>query len=126
MATRSTDGRSRRSAKGTSEVEMEHLNSRGEKSEKDEEFDQDDDSEFDEVSDVVEFHPGEEKILVRKLDWRVVGLVALLYLLSFLDRSSKSPLLMNEKYVIIDRLCRYWKCQNSRLDGRSEIDQQSI
>jgi hypothetical protein len=35
------------------------------------------------------FTSEEEKTVLRKLDKRVVGLVAFLYLLSFLDRSSK-------------------------------------
>lgn len=56
--------------------------------------DGEDDSDFDkgDSSLIGDFQPGEEKVLLRKLDWRVVGVVALLYLLSFLDRSSKSLL----------------------------------
>jgi hypothetical protein len=84
------DAKGSRRDRATGELEMEELTTQGEKSEKIGELDQDEsEEEFDEHSDAVEFSPGEEQRLVRKLDRKVVGLVAFLYLLSFLDRSSK-------------------------------------
>ncbi|KAF2671754.1 MFS transporter [Microthyrium microscopicum] len=38
--------------------------------------------------DVLEFTPLEKRTLLKKLNWRVVGLISFLYLLSFLDRSN--------------------------------------
>jgi hypothetical protein len=47
---------------------------------------------LDQVATAGGFAPEEEKSVVKKLDRRVVGLISLLYLLSFLDRSSKPSL----------------------------------
>ncbi len=47
---------------------------------------------LDQVETAGGFAPEEEKSVVKKLDRRVVGLISLLYLLSFLDRSSKLSL----------------------------------
>jgi hypothetical protein len=47
---------------------------------------------LDHLPDVI-FTRDEERAVMKKLDYRVVGLVALLYLLSFLDRSSKAQIL---------------------------------
>jgi hypothetical protein len=44
---------------------------------------------LDEVTVAGGFAAEEEKTILKKLDRRVVGLISLLYLLSFLDRSSK-------------------------------------
>jgi hypothetical protein len=72
--------------------EMDDLDPEGEKLfEKDvrrdsEDGDEDEDEGEDELGGA--FTIAEEKTVLRKLDKRVVGLVAFLYLLSFLDRSS--------------------------------------
>ena len=44
----------------------------------------------DDEDGLMSFTPEEEQVMLKKLNWRVVGLIAFLYLLSFLDRSSKS------------------------------------
>lgn len=43
-------------------------------------------SHADSISDTEEWTAEEEKAVVRKLDWRVVPLVTVLYLLCFIDR----------------------------------------
>jgi hypothetical protein len=55
------------------------------------------------------YTPDEERAVIRKFDRRLVLFVALLYMLSFLDRSSmcSSP----DREIPADS-SRYWKCQN--------------
>jgi hypothetical protein len=71
-------------------TEMSNLNAEGQRfNEKDAEdyrdnVDDGDDGEL----EMLEFTPQEERTLLKKLNWRVVGLISFLYLLSFLDRSS--------------------------------------
>jgi hypothetical protein len=55
------------------------------------------------------YTPDEEQAVVRKLDRKLVLFVALLYMLSFLDRSSALPFLCTNTTVDCDR---YWECQN--------------
>ena len=50
-----------------------------------------DHAEQDAAGDSAAYTPEEERVVVRKLDRRLVLFLALLYMLSFLDRSSKSP-----------------------------------
>jgi hypothetical protein len=70
--------------------EMDQLGPEGDKLfEKDVRRDSEDDDEDEDGLDGA-FTMEEEKTVLRKLDKRVVGLVAFLYLLSFLDRSSES------------------------------------
>jgi hypothetical protein len=61
------------------------------------------------------YTPDEERAVVRKFDRRLVLFVALLYMLSFLDRSSKviNPLYSRSSTDIR----RYWKCEDSRPRG---------
>lgn len=56
--------------------------------EKEEEYDNNDEDDKSSVQDWELFTPDEEKSLLRKLDTRLVLFLALLYMLSFLDRSS--------------------------------------
>ena len=56
--------------------------------EKEEEYDDNDEDDKSSVQDWELFTPDEEKSLLRKLDTRLVLFLALLYMLSFLDRSS--------------------------------------
>lgn len=55
------------------------------------------------------YTPDEERAVVRKFDRKLVLFVALLYMLSFLDRSSTLPFRCAKSTA--DRH-RYWKCQN--------------
>jgi hypothetical protein len=76
-------------AADTPAQEMEPLSQTGEKlpiEEVDEDEDLDDVDHLPEAEHTFE----QEKAIMKKMDFRVVGLVALLYLLSFLDRSSMS------------------------------------
>lgn len=77
--------------------EMDQLSPSGEKI-----LDRDNDSldDIDGLDEIPELDYDEnaEKAIIKKLDVRVVGLVALLYLLSFLDRSSK-PSVVNPVYM---------------------------
>jgi hypothetical protein len=67
--------------------EMDQLNDSGEKIlDGDNESSNDVDG-LDDISDI-DYDANAEKAVIKKLDVRVVGLVAFLYLLSFLDRSS--------------------------------------
>ena len=50
-----------------------------------------DHAEQDAPGDSTAYTAEEERVVVRKLDCRLVLFLALLYMLSFLDRSSKSP-----------------------------------
>ena len=69
--------------------EMDQLDAAGDKLfEKDVHHDSEDEDDDDGLGGA--FTLEEEKTVLRKLDKRVVGLVAFLYLLSFLDRSSES------------------------------------
>jgi hypothetical protein len=80
--------------------EMDQLSPTGEKlfekdaddllPDRDEDKEDVDDDDDDDYGRGGEFTPEEERVVLRKLDKRIVGLVALLYLLSFLDRSSRS------------------------------------
>jgi hypothetical protein len=85
--------------------EMEQLSQTGEKlpiKEVDEDEDLDD---VDHLPDA-DYTFEQEKAIMKKMDFRVVGLVALLYLLSFLDRSS-----MLEEFnglQTTNRDSRYW------------------
>jgi hypothetical protein len=74
------------------------------------------------------YTPEEESEVVRRFDRRLVPFLALLYLLAFLDRSSKSsyPTYWNSHFSASKHLChylftitRYWKCENSWTKGRS-------
>lgn len=60
------------------------------------------------------YTPDEERAVVRKFDRKLVLFVALLYMLSFLDRSSM--LLFSVFFPFWYRLTvgRYWECQNRR------------
>jgi hypothetical protein len=72
--------------------EMDELSPTGDKLfEKDVRRDEEDEDDDEDGLGAV-FTVEEEKTVLRKLDKRVVGLVAFLYLLSFLDRSSRSTL----------------------------------
>jgi hypothetical protein len=55
------------------------------------------------------YTPDEERAVVRKFDRKLVLFVALLYMLSFLDRSSEFVVSLHR--ISADRY-RYWKCQN--------------
>lgn len=67
-----------------------------------------------------EYTAEEEKEIVKRLDKRLVLFLALLYMLSFLDRSSNYSL----SHAFVPSMLiqiRYWKRQNCRFIGRSEI-----
>ena len=55
------------------------------------------------------YTPDEERAVVRKLDRKLVLFVALLYMLSFLDRSSTVPFHCTKSTAYRHR---HWKCQN--------------
>ena len=57
------------------------------------------------------YTPDEEKSVISKFDCRLVLFVALLYMLSFLDRSSKFLYLFNLSMLTP---VRHWKCKNCR------------
>ena len=57
------------------------------------------------------YTPDEEKSVISRFDCRLVLFVALLYMLSFLDRSSKSLDLFNLSMLTS---VRHWKCKNCR------------
>ena len=57
------------------------------------------------------YTPDEERSVIRKFDHRLVLFVALLYMLSFLDRSSMSLHLINYSGLTT---VRYWKCKDCR------------
>lgn len=57
------------------------------------------------------YTPDEERSVIRKFDRRLVLFVALLYMLSFLDRSSTSPIPLT---VWCSLAVRYWKCEDCR------------
>ena len=58
------------------------------------------------------YTPDEERSVIRIFDCRLVVFVALLYMLSFLDRSSKFSYLFNLSMLI---RVRHWKCKNCRI-----------
>jgi hypothetical protein len=63
----------------------------------------------------------EERAVLKKLDRRVVLFVALLYLLSFLDRSSEFPASLSSMFGVANAVvCRYWKCTHSGSRTRSQ------
>ena len=57
------------------------------------------------------YTPDEEKSVISRFDCRLVLFVALLYMLSFLDRSSKFLDLFNLSMLTP---VRHWKCKNCR------------
>jgi len=92
------------------------LKSQGEPcSEKEEEHDEDDEDDKSSVQDWELFTPDEEKSLLRKLDTRLVLFLALLYMLSFLDRSSTSSLNILGR-IVADRV----DIGNARVAGMSK------
>jgi hypothetical protein len=97
-------------------VEMEHLNPHGTRFAGKEGATpvDDDDMDFDMQMPHV-YSASEEKSVIKKLDRRVVLLIAFLYMLSFLDRSSKSPKFFHF-YSKLPRLTiyssRHWQCKN--------------
>ena len=65
----------------------------------------------------------EERRVVKKFDRRLVLFMALLYMLAFLDRSSKLLQIRYGALWILTncyRASRHWKCQNRGVDGRSK------
>jgi hypothetical protein len=99
------------------EQEMEPLSQSGEKLSAKEPDGLEDLDDVDHLPDT-DYTLEEENVIMRKMDKRVVGLVALLYLLSFLDRSS-----------MIKRICgllatncdpRYWQCEDCWSNARSQ------
>lgn len=58
------------------------------------------------------YTPDEERSVIRKFDHRLVLFVALLYMLSFLDRSSMSLHLINCSWLTT---VRYWECKDCRV-----------
>ena len=74
------------------ETEMERLSAQGQKILYEKEggnFRDRDGDDDDDEDEMLSFCPEEEQAVLKKLNWRVVGLIAFLYLLSFLDRSSE-------------------------------------
>lgn len=66
----------------------------------------------------------EERRVVKGFDRRLVPFLGLLYMLSFLDRSSGLFCSLHT-YIITfldtaNYICRYWKCENSRTSRRPE------
>lgn len=58
--------------------------------------------------------------VLRKVDYRLVPMLALLYLVAFIDRSnSKLAHFHDKNYCDIDGKCS-WKCQSRRLDDGPE------
>lgn len=57
------------------------------------------------------YTPDEERLVIRKFDCRLVLFVALLYVLSFLDRSSRLLYLFNRSMLTPTR---HWKRKNCR------------
>jgi hypothetical protein len=80
------------------------------------------------------YTPDEERAVVRKFDRKLVCFVALLYMLSFLDRSSMCPgpallpLSRNAIYCYITPLtnCRYWQCSDCRSRERPQSQLLSV
>jgi hypothetical protein len=69
----------------------------------------------------------EEREVVKAFDRRLVPFLALLYLLAFLDRSSKYREIESDWVeIILTAKCRYRKCQNCRATGRSPAFVQPI
>ena len=66
------------------------------------------------------YTPDEEQRVVGKFDRRLVLFVALLYMLSFLDRSSMLQYLSLAESMKTHKLINYrhWQCSNSRLGDR--------
>lgn len=62
------------------------------------------------------YTPEEERTVLKKLDRRLVLFMALLYMLSFLDRSSKC--FVSNAHSTLTSIYRYWKRKNSRLITR--------
>ena len=61
------------------------------------------------------YSPDEEESVIRKFDRRLVLFVALLYMLSFLDRSS---MFLIPADCSVLTACRYRKCEDCRVIGR--------
>jgi hypothetical protein len=104
-----------------SSAELDQLSPTGEKfPEKDV-----DDADLDDLDHLpdVEYTIEEERSLIRKMDIRVVGLVALLYLLSFLDRSS---MLGCKCERITLMFYRHRQCEDRRLDDRPETERRPV
>jgi hypothetical protein len=99
------------------EQEMGPLSQSGEKLSAKEPDGLDDLDEVDHLPDT-DYTTEEENVIMRKMDKRVVGLVALLYLLSFLDRSS----MVKRFYGLLTTNCdpRYWQCENCWSNARSK------
>lgn len=70
---------------------------------------------FPRASSLLEYTVAEEGEVVRKFDHKLVPFLALLYLLSFLDRSSRSHCLC-WKWTKLSGFCRHWECKNCRDD----------
>ena len=87
----------------------------------------DDDGESEKGDELVEslrYTPEEERAVVKKLDRRLVLFVAFLYMLSFLDRSSKpASLTVREQQAELDR---YRQCTDSWSGHRSQLELSAI
>ena len=68
---------------------------------------------------VESYTPEETKKLLRKIDLRVIPILAILYFLSFLDRGILSIKLFMDQVLIPSR--KYRKCQYPRAFGRLEF-----
>lgn len=64
----------------------------------------------------LEYSAAEEAQVARKFDRKLVPFLALLYLLSFLDRSSQSSLRLNFETCANDQSDRHWKRESCRTD----------
>jgi hypothetical protein len=85
--------------------------------------DEADDDEFGEQP--ARYSLAEDRAVLKKLDKRVVGLIAFLYLLSFLDRSSTSIVLISRRVANHGRF-RYRKCQNCGIDDGLEAQRRPV
>lgn len=85
-------------------IEMEELGTDNDHVEKLQEVDLEDEE--------TQYSAKEERAVLKKLDRRVVLFVAGLYLLSFLDRSSRCITSLKLDFILTGR--RYWQCANSR------------
>lgn len=68
------------------------------------------------------YTPDEGRAVLKKLDRRVVVLLALLYLLSFLDRSSMCDAAENNGDTLWLTSRRHWKCPDCGAQGRSSVE----
>ena len=69
-------------------------------------------------------HVAEQK-LVRKLDLRIIPLVMLLYLFSFLDRQVIHPP-SYRAFLLIGEKGQHWECEIVRAGGRSWFERKPI